>query len=207
MSTARYELEPDGVTQRAWLKAAGEIVMGHMASLDVTPTVADPRALDPGPAYGGIGESPLEGGVEAALAIVEDAARPAFSTTAPGYLAYIPGGGLFATAVADLVADGLNRYTGLVAAAPALVRLENDVLSWLCGEFGYGPAAAGHFTSGGSLAMLGAVVTAREARLGGNADLRRAVGYASTQAHASIAGAFRLAGLSVENLRAVPVDD
>jgi len=207
MTTAKFDLEPDGATQRAWLEAAGKIVLDHIASLGSTPTVADPKAHDPGPNHRRVGEAPLEGGMDAALAIVADAARAAFSTTAPGYLAYIPGGGLFATAVADLVADVLNRYTGLVAAAPALARLENDVLSWLCAEFGYGRGAAGLFTSGGSLATLTAVVAAREARLGADGDLRLAVGYASAQAHASIAGAFRMAGLPLKNLRAVPVDD
>jgi aromatic-L-amino-acid decarboxylase len=55
--------------------------------------------------------------------------------------------------------------------------------------------------------MFTAVVAAREARLEADADLRLAVGYASVQAHASVAAAFRLAGLPLRNLRAVPVDD
>nr|MDQ2860543.1 aminotransferase class V-fold PLP-dependent enzyme [Pseudomonadota bacterium] len=206
MTSANNDLEPDAATQRAWLEAAAKIVLAHMASLASAPIVSDPRARDLGPGYPGVTETPLEGGADAALAIVARAAEAAFSTTAPGYLAYVPGGGLFAAAVADLVADVLNRYTGLTAAAPDLLGLENDVLSWLAGEFGYTSRAAGLFTSGGSLATLTAVVAAREERVGASNDPRLATGYASAQAHGSIAAAFRLAGLPPENLRAVPVD-
>ena len=38
-----------------------------------------------------------------ALDVVMQAARPGFHTAGPGYLAYIPGGGLLHAAVADLV--------------------------------------------------------------------------------------------------------
>ena len=40
------------------------------------------------------------------------------------------------------------------------------MLRWLAHEFGYGPAAAGLLTSGGSLSQLAAMVTARHARFG-----------------------------------------
>src|SRR5881396_3520875 len=47
-----------------------------------------------------------------------------FNTSGPGYLAYIPGGGLLHAAVADLISDAVNRYVGVWVAAPALVQLE-----------------------------------------------------------------------------------
>jgi aromatic-L-amino-acid decarboxylase len=43
-----------------------------------------------------------------------------FNAAGPGYLAYIPGGGIFHAAIADLIADSVNRYVGVFAAAPAL---------------------------------------------------------------------------------------
>ncbi len=52
------------------------------------------------------------------------------------------------------------------APAPALFRLEQDVLRWLCTIFGYGPDARAVLTPGSSLAMLSAVVTARHAHFG-----------------------------------------
>ena len=60
----------------------------------------------------------------------------------PGYLAYIPGGGIFHAAVADLIADAINRYVGVFAAAPLLVQLEANVVRWFCEIVGYRRRAA-----------------------------------------------------------------
>src|SRR5688500_10544 len=65
------------------------------------------------------------------------------NTAGPGYLAYIPGGGLFHAAFADLIAASVNRYAGILAAAPALVRLEANVLDWLRQIAGFPPEARG----------------------------------------------------------------
>ena len=151
-------------------------------------------------------EEPLPGGIEAAAGILRRAALASYNTPGPGYLAYIPGGGLFASALADLVANALNRYTGISAPAPAFVALEAEVLAWLAREFGYGPEAAGLFTTGGSLANWSAIVAARHAAFGDSGDFRAAVAYTSSQAHHSVAKALRLAGVPPGNLRAVSVD-
>src|SRR5689334_13300488 len=93
------------------------------------------------------------------LAEVFEGAGKGFNTAGPGYLGYIPGGGLFAAALADFVACGINRYVGVWSAAPRLVQLEQDVLRWLGQRFGYGEGARGVLTSGGSLANLTGIVT------------------------------------------------
>jgi len=128
------------------------------------------------------------------------------NTAGPGYLAYVPGGGLPLAGVADLVADWMNRYTGVAAASPALCRLEADVLSWLAAEFGYAPRARGLLTTGGSMANFSAVVTARHAKLGDAGDYRDAMAYASAQAHHSVAKSVSLAGIPARNLVSVRTD-
>lgn len=141
-----------------------------------------------------------------ALALLFDEAIPtALETSGPGYLAYIPGGGLPLSAVADLIAGITNRFTGIYAAAPALVQLEANVIRWFCDIVGYPASAAGYLTSGGSLANLGALITARTAKLG--YDLRNARLYASTQAHHSVFKAARLAGLPPAAVRLIDTDD
>ncbi len=52
------------------------------------------------------------------------------NTAGPGYLAYIPGGGLVHAGVADLIANVTNRYVGIWQAAPGLVQLETNVIRW-----------------------------------------------------------------------------
>ena len=90
--------------------------------------------------------------------------RPGFATTSPRFMAYIPGGGLFHSALGDLIAAVSNKYSGFASASPGAVRLENATTAWLAKVIGYPEGAAGTLTSGGSLATLTAVVAAREAR-------------------------------------------
>ncbi|MBL8969574.1 MAG: aminotransferase class V-fold PLP-dependent enzyme, partial [Myxococcales bacterium] len=139
------------------------------------------------------------------LATIFDRALPvSYNTPGPGYLAYIPGGGLLHAAVADLIADAINRYVGLWRAAPGLVQLESNVIAWLCEIVGLPAGSGGVLTSGGSLANFSATVAARH-RLGE----RFADGtiYTSTQAHHSVARAAILAGFPAGQVRAVAVDE
>jgi aromatic-L-amino-acid decarboxylase len=202
-------LEPDRATAEAWLEVFSRLILDHIEGLPTRAAVGQIGAEGHRIAASlsvPIPEEPLSGGAPRLAALLEQAVDASFNTAGPGYLAYIPGGGLYATALADLVADGLNRFTGLAAAAPALCRLEADVLDWLARSFGYGPAAAGLFTSGGSLANFSAIVTARHQAFGESGELARAAAYTSTQAHHSIAKALGLAGVPPSNLRAVAVD-
>jgi len=127
-----------------------------------------------------------------------------YNTASPGYLAYIPGGGLFHAAIADLIADSINRYVGVWMAAPALAQLEANVLRWFAEMIGYPSSARGLLTTGGSLANFTALVTARRDRLPEN--FLSAVLYASDQSHYSVIKAALMAGFPERNLHEVPVD-
>jgi hypothetical protein len=81
-----------------------------------------------------------------------------FNTAGPGYLAYIPGGGLFSSAVAALIADAVNRYVGGLRRGPALTQLETNVVRWFARIGGLPSSAGGVLTTGGSLAGFSAVV-------------------------------------------------
>jgi aromatic-L-amino-acid decarboxylase len=126
------------------------------------------------------------------------------NTAGPGYLAYIPGGGLFHAAVADLIADATNRYVGIWAAAPGLVEIESTVIRWFVGMVGFPATGGGVLTSGGSIANLTAIVTARHTLLG--EDFLRGTIYTSPQAHHSVRKAARIAGFPDANVREVPAD-
>jgi aromatic-L-amino-acid decarboxylase len=121
-----------------------------------------------------------------------------------GFLAYVPGGGLYTAAVADFLACGFNRYLGVGAPAPALVAIEQSVLQWLCDVFGLPPTAQGLLTSGGSLAQLSAVAAARTKVLGEEFSSARL--YVSPHTHHSVAKAARIAGLPASASVIVPVD-
>ena len=122
----------------------------------------------------------------------------------PGYLAYIPGGGLYTSALGEFLARSYNRFVGMWLQGPAAVAIEENVTRWLCDEFDMPAEAQGILTTGGSLANLSAMVTARHARLG--EDFTDGVYYVSQQAHASVTKAATIAGFSRRNLRIVPTD-
>lgn len=136
--------------------------------------------------------------------IFDQGLQKTYNTPSPGYLAYIPGGGLLHAAVADLIANAINRYVGVWVAAPGLVELEANVIRWFCQMVGYPEGSLGVLTSGGSLANFTAIVTARRNRLGD--DFLRGTLYCSDQVHHSITKAAMLAGFPENNIREVPSD-
>jgi aromatic-L-amino-acid/L-tryptophan decarboxylase len=135
---------------------------------------------------------------------VQEAAGRTFEFAGPGYLAYIPGGGLFTSALAEFIAQGVNRFTTLWGPSPAVVQLEENVARWLCDLVEFPACSQGILTSGGSMANFSAVVTARHSKLG--PDFLDGTYYVSAQTHASVTKAAALAGFGERNLRIVPTD-
>ncbi len=127
------------------------------------------------------------------------------TTNGPGYLAYVPGGGVFPAALADLLSNTTNRFTGTRFAAPALVQLEANALDWLRDWMLFPASTRGVFTTGGSMANFNAVACARERLLG--PEIRRGVVYTSSQAHHSVKKSARLAGIMADRVRVLPVDE
>jgi aromatic-L-amino-acid decarboxylase len=198
-------LEPDRREMERILDAVGERIVRAIEALPSIPAfdldgaaavAAEVRQDEPGP------PRPLE---EVLDLLFDRLAPKSFNNPGPRFMAYIPGGGLFHSAVADLIAGALNRYVTVWAAAPGLAQLEANVLRWFHRMVGYPRAAGGFLSSGGSLANFSAVVAARTERLG--EDLARGTVYVSDQTHHSVAKAARLAGIREANVRAVGVDD
>ncbi|MFT7484646.1 MAG: aromatic-L-amino-acid decarboxylase [Candidatus Paceibacteria bacterium] len=127
-----------------------------------------------------------------------------FNTAGPGYLAFIPGGGLPHTAVANLIGDIVNRFVTLFAAAPGMVQLEVNAVRWFCELVGLPATAGGVLTSGGSMANFMALVAARREKLPEN-FLKGAL-YVSDQVHHSVTKAAVLAGFPLACVRVVPTD-
>jgi aromatic-L-amino-acid decarboxylase len=142
--------------------------------------------------------------LEALLERLKPAIAKSYNTAGPGYLAYIPGGGVYAAALADFIACAVNRYVGVAQAAPVLAQIEATAAAWLCRLMGLPPGARGILTSGGSLSSFSAVVTARHERLG--EAFADGVLYFSEETHHCIGKAARLAGFPRASLRALPTD-
>jgi aromatic-L-amino-acid decarboxylase len=205
MITDGYPLEPSPQAMREMVDRAMERIVDHLDSLPRQPAA---NVEDGQTAARALAEALPEQGapLDELLELLFERAIPvSFNTAGPGYLAYIPGGGVFPSAVADLIANAVNRYVGVWLASPGLVQLEMNVVRWFCDIVGYPATAGGILTSGGSLANFTAMVTARRERL--PEDFLSGTIYTSDQTHHSVRKAAVLAGFPSDNVREIPTDD
>jgi glutamate/tyrosine decarboxylase-like PLP-dependent enzyme len=122
------------------------------------------------------------------------------------HLGYIPGGGIFTASLGDLMADISNEYAGMNFASPGGVAIENELINWLKGIFNYPKEAVGNLTSGGSIANLIALTSARDAhQIKGN-KIKNSVIYLSDQTHHCIHKALRIIGLEDIITRKISLD-
>jgi aromatic-L-amino-acid decarboxylase len=199
----RFPLEPSRDELTAMMSSATTFVSGFIESLGDAPASG---ASVPEGMLADLVAPPGEhaGDFDELLVTFREAAARAVDTAGPGCYAYFPGGGLFASALAEMLAATVNRYTGSGAMAPALVAMEHGVLRWLAGVFGLPATAGGLFTTGASTGTLSALLAARQDRLGGPPNTGTI--YVTEHTHHSVAKAARIAGFSPDQVRVVPAD-
>lgn len=124
-----------------------------------------------------------------------------------GHLGYIPGGGLYTGALGDLMAAVFNQYAGIFYGGPGAVKMENELIRWLCRWMSYPESALGNLTSGGSIANLIAFVTARESKKIKAADYHKQCIYLSPQVHHCVHKAIRICGMQEAQIRMIRLDN
>jgi aromatic-L-amino-acid decarboxylase len=123
-----------------------------------------------------------------------------------GHIGYIPGGGIYTAAIGDYIADVSNEYAGVYYGSPGAVTIENEVLDWLKGVFHFPKTAVGNLTSGGSIANLIALTSARDKFNIKGKKIKKSVIYLSPQTHHCIDKALRIIGLEDIVLRYLKLD-
>ena len=137
----------------------------------------------------------------------ENVDTPNINPASGGHFGYIPGGGLFTTALGDYLAAVTNRYVGIFFACPGGVRMENMLLRWMCKMVDYPSDALGNLTSGGSMANLSAITTARDAKGIRARDIEKSVIYMTRQVHHCVQKALRIVGMQECIIRYIPMDE
>ncbi len=198
-----YPFDPTPEQMREMGRAALEYVVTFLSERSEAPSHRFEHAVEAAEAHRGI---PPEtgGGFEPLLELVDAIARNSSDNAGPGFLAYIPGGGLFASSLADLLSTTIDRYVNLWGEAPVAAQVEYNVVRWLCDLFEFPPESRGVLTSGGSMANFSAIVAARKERL--PEDFLNGTLYVSEHVHASVTKAAMLAGFPVRNIRRVVAD-
>ncbi len=204
-NTAR-RLEPDAAERETLFKQVIDYAHRHLDDLAEAPAYVgrddNGRALLDSP----ISEEGTH--LEEALALLRDNVDTAGINAASGrFLGYIPGGGLVYSALGDLLAALSNRYASIFYAGPGAVRMENMLTRWMASIAGYPEDSAGFLASGGSIANLSAIVTARDAFDVAGAAVEKAVVYQTEHTHHCVDKALRVAGLGRCIQRMVRVDD
>lgn len=135
------------------------------------------------------------------------------NTSNPLFLGYVTPPALDITWLGNAIIAMLNQNVSFSALSPSGTAIEQFVVNQLCKLVGYSDNSGGVIVSGGSIANLQALITARRSVLGekvavvGNAQ---SVGsqriYCSTQIHRSIHKAAIIMGIGVENVIEIPCD-
>jgi aromatic-L-amino-acid decarboxylase len=204
MNIGEGKLEPGVPEMRQLVELAVERILHNLSTLDVQPAadLSNVREVaelvrEPMPEHGQPYEPLLD-------LVFDRLIVKGYNTASPGTLSYVTGGGLFHSAVADLIAGAINRYVAYWGASPGLAQLEQTVVEWFAAMIGLPATAGGVLLSGGSLANLSALIAARRIKLGD--DFGRGTIYTSDQVHHSVEKAVVMAGFPEQALRVLPSD-
>ena len=147
------------------------------------------------------GENPLD--------LIEQAKKEVFGNVLhvdhPRFYAFIPSPGNFMGVMADTLAKGFNVFNGHWLAGSGSAAVERITIDWLKDICRFPKAGGGLFLSGGSMANLSAIATARKIKL--KDEGKRGVVYYSNQTHSSLAKGLKVLGIGEKYRRPLPVDE
>ena len=121
----------------------------------------------------------------------------------PRFFAFVPSAPTWPGVIADYLAAGFNTFQGTWLGSGGPSQLELVVIDWFRQWIGYPETAGGLFTSGGSAAILDALVAAREQA---GSPERPAI-FLSDQTHSAIERAARIIGVRKEGIVVIRSDE
>ena len=137
--------------------------------------------------------------------VVENVLSHSDLLTHPKFYSFVPSPSNYISVMADTLATGYNIFSGGWVGSPAAAELEIVAMNWLLKIFDFPiTKGGGLFTSGGSMANLTALTTARRIKCG--EDYSKAIIYLSDQAHSSNIKAIRILGFKKRQVRVIPTD-
>jgi glutamate/tyrosine decarboxylase-like PLP-dependent enzyme len=183
-----------------------DLIADHWAEVTHEPPVqiGDPATLrqrlnEPPPEHGSSPDDVLDQLVAEVLPFVQHGDHPRFFARIPGPSNPV---GVFA----DALAAGLNVFVGSWTGGSGPATVELVTLDWLREICGLPVGTEGAFVSGGSVATLNALATARTHLLRDD-EYARAVAYLSDQTHTAVPRALRTLGFAESQMRVLATDE
>jgi aromatic-L-amino-acid decarboxylase len=176
--------------------------------------------VKPGEIRAGLPLDPPEQGepFEAILGDIDRLILPGITHwQSPNFFAFFPANASGPAILGDLLSSGLGVQGMLWLTSPACTELETHVLDWMADMLGLpekfksSSAGGGVIQDTASSACLTALLAGRERSTGYASNQYgcdgRLVVYISNQAHSSIEKAAKIAGIGLENIRLIEVDE
>ncbi|MFC2131574.1 pyridoxal phosphate-dependent decarboxylase family protein [Bacteroidota bacterium] len=131
----------------------------------------------------------------------------------PKFHAYFPANNSYPSVLGEMLTSALGAQCMMWETSPAAAELEEKMMIWLRDMIGLSKEFSGVIQDTASTATLCAILTAREYysnykinEEGFNSAENYRI-YCSSEAHSSIEKAVKIAGIGLENLVKIPVDD
>ena len=199
-------IEPDAGRRRQLLLAVNDYVERFLEALPERPAFIFTDDMGAGLYDSPISEEGMEIG-EILRIYKENVDDQALCPVSAKFFGYISPCSMYYSALGDYLAAVMNEYAGEFSSSPGAVRMEYQLLGWMAELVGYSPdAAKGILASGGSIATLTCIVTAREAHGLKAQNYSQAVVYYTRFTHHCVAKALHIAGLGGCVMRAVATD-
>jgi aromatic-L-amino-acid/L-tryptophan decarboxylase len=191
------ELEPSEVKRNEYLQQIQDYTNCFINNIEKAKAYSDKKVRTGVLSING-NKKPLSRLIKA---YANEVAGKGINAASGGHIGYVPGGGIYTSALADYLAAVTNEYAGLFYASPGAVTIENEILNWMKSIFGFPEDAAGSLTSGGSIANLIALTAARDHHKIKSGNITKSVVYLSPQTHHCINKALKIIGLEDVILR------
>jgi aromatic-L-amino-acid decarboxylase len=210
-----YHMTPEQFRQRG--RAVVDWIADYYERIETLPVLSQ---VEPGQVRQALpAEAPAKGeGFDAILQDINQVILPGVTHwQSPNFFAYFPANASGPSILGDLLSSALGVQGMLWATSPACTELESQVLDWLVTMLGLPPKFLSTSSGGGviqdtaSSASLCAMLAARERATNYRSNRRgcegKLVAYTSNQAHSSIEKAAMVAGIGIDNLRLIEVDE
>jgi aromatic-L-amino-acid decarboxylase len=210
-----FHMTPDEF--RRYGRAVVDWIADYYENIETYPVLAQ---VQPGEIRAGLPPAPPMQGepFEDILADVNRLIVPGITHwQSPNFFAYFPANASGPAILGELLSAGLGVQGMLWVTSPACTELETHVMDWVAGMLGLPDKFKSSGSGGGVIqhsasdATLCALLAARERATKFHSNAAgcdgKLVAYASTQTHSSIDKAVKIAGLGLQNLRHIEVDE